>query len=502
MLRLPALLLIAACAFAQPDWPSFGNDPGAMRYSTLRQIRVDNVARLRPAWTFRTGKPGSEAIPIVVGGVMYATAPDGVYALVPETGELLWKFPAAPVALRGLAYWKGTGGLPSRIFVGNGPYLLALDALTGKPAPGFGNEGRVDLKKDMLGDLPDGRYALQSPPAIFGGVVITGSSNGEGSPTAGAYGDDHAAEDGGRGLQRVAAVRQIAEHVFLQIHAALVAEARRGLAGQGVERQQVGAVADENPRGQPAGSFPIREAAEGDRRGGEFPEQLAGFRHERIHAVRRGGIHHAADDDRDGLRSRLAGAKGPCRPQARDVIDADLPQGGVPHGSGIVAEGRPIRLGEGAGGNQQEGGKPEHPSNLVNSGQNRARDYLASFSCWSITGRIAAKSRDPLYFRPLMNTVGVPSTPARSPSSRSRATACLTSAESRSASKRGISRPPVRARFRIVERDSSRRCAKRASCIIQNLPCRWAARAAAAASAACECMSSGNCLKMSLILPG
>ncbi|HLH17578.1 MAG TPA: PQQ-binding-like beta-propeller repeat protein [Bryobacteraceae bacterium] len=189
MLRLPALLLIAACAFAQPDWPSFGNDPGAMRYSTLRQIRVDNVARLRPAWTFRTGKPGSEAIPIVVGGVMYATAPDGVYALVPETGELLWKFPAAPVALRGLAYWKGTGGLPSRIFVGNGPYLLALDALTGKPAPGFGNEGRVDLKKDMLGDLPDGRYALQSPPAIFGGVVITGSSNGEGSPTAGAYGD-------------------------------------------------------------------------------------------------------------------------------------------------------------------------------------------------------------------------------------------------------------------------------------------------------------------------
>ena len=160
-----------------------------MRYSSLRQINTSNVERLQPAWTFRTGKPGSEAVPVVIGGVMYVTAPDGVYALVPETGELLWKHDASPVALRGLAYWPGSGGLHSRVFAGNGPYLLALDITTGKPAPGFGNEGRVDLKKGVLGDLKDGRYVLQSPPAVFGDVVITGCSNGEGSPTAGAYGD-------------------------------------------------------------------------------------------------------------------------------------------------------------------------------------------------------------------------------------------------------------------------------------------------------------------------
>jgi quinoprotein glucose dehydrogenase len=160
-----------------------------MRYSTLRQIGAANVARLAPAWTFRTGKPGSEAIPIVIDGVMYVAAPDGVYALVPETGDLLWKYDAAPVALRGLAYWKASGGLHSRVFAGNGPFLLALDVTTGKPAPGFGNEGRIDLKQGVLGDLKDGRYALQSPPAIFGDVVITGCSNGENSPTEGAYGD-------------------------------------------------------------------------------------------------------------------------------------------------------------------------------------------------------------------------------------------------------------------------------------------------------------------------
>ena len=189
MTRYAALLLLTGGAFAQTDWPSFGNDPGAMRYSPLRQIDRGNVERLQPAWTFRTGKPGSEAVPVVIGGVMYVTAPDGVYALVPETGELLWKHDASPVALRGLAYWPGSGGLHPRVFAGNGPYLLALDVTTGKPAPGFGNEGRVDLKAGVLGDLKDGRYALQSPPAVFGDVVITGCSNGEGSPTAGAYGD-------------------------------------------------------------------------------------------------------------------------------------------------------------------------------------------------------------------------------------------------------------------------------------------------------------------------
>lgn len=183
------LFLLSSALFAQADWPSFGNDPGAMRYSALRQIDRNNVKQLKQSWIFRTGKPGSEAVPVVINGIMYVNAPDGVYALVPETGELLWKYDASPVALRGLAYWPGAGGLHSRVFTGNGHFLLAIDITTGKPAPGFGNEGRVDLKKGVLGDLKDGRYTLQSPPAVFGDVVITGSSNGEGASGPGAYGD-------------------------------------------------------------------------------------------------------------------------------------------------------------------------------------------------------------------------------------------------------------------------------------------------------------------------
>ena len=91
----PFVLLIGFCLRAQTDWPTFGNDPGAMRYSPLRQIDAANVAKLTPAWIFRTNKPGSEAVPVVIGGVMYVNDADGVYALVPETGQLLWNY-AAP----------------------------------------------------------------------------------------------------------------------------------------------------------------------------------------------------------------------------------------------------------------------------------------------------------------------------------------------------------------------------------------------------------------------
>src|SRR5579862_6750407 len=61
------------------DWPRVGNDPGCMRYSELTQVNRQNVARLKPAWTFHTGelkgRAGKtiECTPIVIDGVMYVT---------------------------------------------------------------------------------------------------------------------------------------------------------------------------------------------------------------------------------------------------------------------------------------------------------------------------------------------------------------------------------------------------------------------------------------------
>ena len=143
--------LALAAASAQTDWPVFGHDPGAKRFSPLKQINAGNVSRLQRAWTFHTGKPGSEGIPIVVGGVMYVTAANGLFAIEPETGKQIWHYEATQVALRGLAYWPGDKVTHPRVFAGVKGGMVAIDAITGKPAPGFANEGLLDLKQGVLG---------------------------------------------------------------------------------------------------------------------------------------------------------------------------------------------------------------------------------------------------------------------------------------------------------------------------------------------------------------
>ncbi len=193
---LSGALLAAAVTQAQTDWPMYGHDPGASRFSPLRQINSGNIARLQQAWTFHTGKPGSEGIPIVAGGVMYVTAANGLFAVEPETGKQLWHYETTQVALRGLAYWPGNPSTHPRVYAGVKSGMISLDATNGKPAPGFANEGFLDLKQGVLGDLPDARFSLQSPPTIYKNLVITGSANGEGNPSTGAYGDIRAWDAG------------------------------------------------------------------------------------------------------------------------------------------------------------------------------------------------------------------------------------------------------------------------------------------------------------------
>ncbi|MDX1406449.1 MAG: hypothetical protein R3192_18095, partial [Woeseiaceae bacterium] len=72
-----ALVLIAASTdvvLAQDDgeWTRPGKDLAATRYSGLGDITAENVAKLRPTWTFSTGVLGGhEGQPLVVDGTMY-----------------------------------------------------------------------------------------------------------------------------------------------------------------------------------------------------------------------------------------------------------------------------------------------------------------------------------------------------------------------------------------------------------------------------------------------
>jgi len=209
-------------ASAQNDWPTYGRDLAGTRYSPLKQINSANVTQLVRAWTYhmaaetaaparaeegneaqggrgrgRGGAGGriAEASPLIIGGVMYLTTGYGrVAALEPETGKVIWTYEVkdgAP-AERGLEYWAGDSQSPPELFFGTSTgKLISLNATTGKPVPGFGNEGVVDMKPGALNGLTNSMFGLSSPPIIYKNVVITGAHVQE-SPSIGAAGDTRA----------------------------------------------------------------------------------------------------------------------------------------------------------------------------------------------------------------------------------------------------------------------------------------------------------------------
>src|SRR5690606_21125599 len=92
----------------------------------------------------------------------------------PDEGR---RFEEAPRKVhRGVAYWSD--GTDERIVVVTpGFHLVALDAKTGVPVPGFGQGGMVDLftQLDRDGSLdPTGRIGNSSPPVIANDVIVVG----------------------------------------------------------------------------------------------------------------------------------------------------------------------------------------------------------------------------------------------------------------------------------------------------------------------------------------
>jgi len=185
-LSVALLLAMAHVALAQNDWPAYGRDPGARRYSPLKQINPGNVDKLVEAWTFKT-KPatdtgsarGSGTTALMVNNVLYFATPyQSLVAVAPETGKTIWTFDHqhAPRTSRGLAYWPGDRNSPPTIYFGTEDgFLIGVNARTGKLVPGFAKEGELDLKPGMKDELPNAPYGLNGAPAVYKNLVFTGS---------------------------------------------------------------------------------------------------------------------------------------------------------------------------------------------------------------------------------------------------------------------------------------------------------------------------------------
>lgn len=185
------------CLAGGSDWPEYLGDAGRSHYSELRQIHRRNVHRLQVAWVYRTGDaqrdPPSQiqCNPLIVDGVLYGISPGlKLFALDAATGRELWRFDPVQAGLlasgsgiqRGVVFWRE--GTDARVFYMAGPYLVAVDARTGRLIPGFGREGRVDLRDDLGRDVRNLYVVGTSPPALFEDLLIVGMRVGEGPEPA------------------------------------------------------------------------------------------------------------------------------------------------------------------------------------------------------------------------------------------------------------------------------------------------------------------------------
>ena len=192
------LIVCPADAIKVGEWRVYGSDKASSKYVPVDQINKDNVRNLQVAWRWNSpdnalveSNPDlwtmvNEAIPLMIGGVIYTSTPlNQVAAIKAATGETIWVYdpkthkdgtPAnTGFVHRGVYYWED--GTAKRVLFGTGDgYLIALNAETGKPIQGFGEDGRVDLTKGLRRPVNRRLYAIFSPPVICRNVVVVGST--------------------------------------------------------------------------------------------------------------------------------------------------------------------------------------------------------------------------------------------------------------------------------------------------------------------------------------
>jgi quinoprotein glucose dehydrogenase len=220
---------------APGDWAAYGRDSAATRYSPLEQITPDNVGDLQVAWQYRTGdildhRWGAETTPLKIGDdVFLCTSRNILISLNAATGEENWRYDpqvsedAIPytAACRGVTYYEvpedqtsntDQSANPSQSTAANEPQgndegqvpsdeasssqvattsnddqscqariisgtldgrLIEVDAATGEPCTGFGDNGQVDIKRNM-GETPEGYVSINSAPVVVRNVLVTG----------------------------------------------------------------------------------------------------------------------------------------------------------------------------------------------------------------------------------------------------------------------------------------------------------------------------------------
>ena len=158
---------------SQRDWTTYHGDPGGNRYTTLTQIDKSNVSRLTPRWVFPIPNVGQvETTPIVVGGVMYISSANEVYALDAGSGRQIWHFQRPRtkglVGNASSGFNRGVAIAGERLFLlTDNVHMLGINRFTGEV-----------LWDTEMADWRE-NYNGTSAPLVVGNLVISGTAGGD-----------------------------------------------------------------------------------------------------------------------------------------------------------------------------------------------------------------------------------------------------------------------------------------------------------------------------------
>ncbi len=158
---------------SQADWPSYNGDTVGYRYSAVAQIDRANAPRLQPKWIFNVGDVRElQVTPLVVGGVMYITGPNEVFALDAGDGRQIWVYQrnrsvgVGGVSASGVNRGVAVAG-DEVFFATDNCHLIALNRYTGA----------------LVWDTTEADWHLNynstGAPLAIGNIVIAGLAGGD-----------------------------------------------------------------------------------------------------------------------------------------------------------------------------------------------------------------------------------------------------------------------------------------------------------------------------------
>ncbi|HEV2276113.1 MAG TPA: PQQ-dependent dehydrogenase, methanol/ethanol family [Acidobacteriaceae bacterium] len=152
------------------DWLHYNGSYDSRRYSALDQIKLSNAGSLVNQWVYHIPGAGNlESVPIVVGGVMYVTEPNAIYALDGRSGRLIWSYHHLLAKVKDReGPDRGAAVFGDKVYyTTTDDYLIALNASNGE-----------ELWQSKIAETSEG-YSSPAAPLVVRGKVIVGVSPGD-----------------------------------------------------------------------------------------------------------------------------------------------------------------------------------------------------------------------------------------------------------------------------------------------------------------------------------